>query len=67
MSDPFARACTSCGGRRPRTVGRRQSACVQVSDPSFLVTQRMSLEESPRGYELFKEKADGCVRAVFEP
>jgi threonine dehydrogenase-like Zn-dependent dehydrogenase len=36
-------------------------------DTSFLVTHRMSLEESPRGYELFKNKEDGCLRAVFAP
>jgi threonine dehydrogenase-like Zn-dependent dehydrogenase len=36
-------------------------------DPSYLITHRMSLEEAPRGYELFKEKQDGCVRAVFAP
>jgi threonine dehydrogenase-like Zn-dependent dehydrogenase len=32
-------------------------------DTSFLITHRMSLEEGPRGYELFKNKEDGCVRA----
>ena len=36
-------------------------------DPSFLVTHRMSLEESPRGYEMFKKKEDGCLRAAFAP
>ena len=36
-------------------------------DPSFLATHRFSLEEAPRGYELFKKKEDGCVRAVFIP
>jgi threonine dehydrogenase-like Zn-dependent dehydrogenase len=36
-------------------------------DPSFLVTHRMSLEEAPRGYAMFKDKQDGCVRAVFAP
>jgi threonine dehydrogenase-like Zn-dependent dehydrogenase len=36
-------------------------------DPSYLATQRMSLEESPHGYEIFKNKQDGCVRAVFIP
>ena len=36
-------------------------------DPSFLVTHRFSLEDSPRGYEMFKHKEDGCVRAVFIP
>jgi hypothetical protein len=27
----------------------------------------MSLEEAPRGYEMFKKKEDGCLRAVFTP
>jgi hypothetical protein len=27
----------------------------------------MSLEEGPQGYAMFKEKSDGCVRAVFRP
>jgi threonine dehydrogenase-like Zn-dependent dehydrogenase len=36
-------------------------------DPSYLITHRMSLEDSPRGYEVFKKKEDGCLRAVFTP
>jgi threonine dehydrogenase-like Zn-dependent dehydrogenase len=36
-------------------------------DPSILVTHRMSLEDAPKGYELFKDKQEGCVRAVFKP
>jgi threonine dehydrogenase-like Zn-dependent dehydrogenase len=36
-------------------------------DPSLLLTHRMSLEEAPRGYEMFKKKEDGCLRAVFTP
>jgi threonine dehydrogenase-like Zn-dependent dehydrogenase len=36
-------------------------------DPSFLVTHRFSLEDSPKGYEMFKHKEDGCVRSVFIP
>ena len=36
-------------------------------DSSFLITHRMTLEESPQGYELFKTKQDGCLRAVFAP
>lgn len=36
-------------------------------DPSYLATHEFSLEDSPHGYELFKEKKDGCVRAVFTP
>ncbi len=36
-------------------------------DPAFLATHRFSLEDAPRGYEMFKDKEDGCVRAVFTP
>ncbi|WP_323172611.1 zinc-dependent alcohol dehydrogenase [Natrialba sp. PRR66] len=36
-------------------------------DPSYLATHELELEESPRGYELFKHKEDSCVRPVFVP
>jgi threonine dehydrogenase-like Zn-dependent dehydrogenase len=36
-------------------------------DPSYLMTHRFSLEDAPRGYEMFKKKEDGCVRVVFTP
>lgn len=36
-------------------------------DPSYLVTHRFSLNDAPRGYDMFKNKEDGCVRAVFIP
>jgi threonine dehydrogenase-like Zn-dependent dehydrogenase len=36
-------------------------------NPSFLATHTFSLEEAPRGYEMFKNKEDGCVRSVFVP
>ena len=36
-------------------------------DPSFLITHRLSLEEGPRGYDIFKHKKEGCVRVVFTP
>jgi threonine dehydrogenase-like Zn-dependent dehydrogenase len=32
-----------------------------------LATHVLPLEDGPRGYQLFKEKQDGCVRAVFQP
>jgi len=32
-----------------------------------LATHVMSLEDGPHGYQIFKEKTDGCVRAVFRP
>jgi threonine dehydrogenase-like Zn-dependent dehydrogenase len=36
-------------------------------DPAPLATHRFSLEEAPMGYEMFKTKKDGIVRAVFAP
>jgi threonine dehydrogenase-like Zn-dependent dehydrogenase len=32
-----------------------------------LATHVMALDEGPRGYRMFKDKLDGCVRTVFEP
>jgi threonine dehydrogenase-like Zn-dependent dehydrogenase len=34
---------------------------------AHLATHPMPLSEGPRGYDLFKNKKDGCVRAVFSP
>ncbi len=36
-------------------------------DPSFIITHRMSLEQAPRGYQLFKNKEDGCIKIVLKP
>jgi threonine dehydrogenase-like Zn-dependent dehydrogenase len=36
-------------------------------DPGHLLTHRMHLEAAPRGYEVFRARADGCVRVVFDP
>jgi threonine dehydrogenase-like Zn-dependent dehydrogenase len=36
-------------------------------DSSYLLTHKMSLEHAPLGYDLFENKSDGCVRAVFAP
>jgi threonine dehydrogenase-like Zn-dependent dehydrogenase len=32
-----------------------------------LATHEMSLEDGPRGYDMFKNKKDGCVRVAFRP
>jgi threonine dehydrogenase-like Zn-dependent dehydrogenase len=34
---------------------------------THLATHVMPLDEAPKGYQLFKEKEDGCVRSVFRP
>jgi threonine dehydrogenase-like Zn-dependent dehydrogenase len=31
-----------------------------------LATHVMPLDEGPRAYQMFKDKQDGCVRAVFQ-
>jgi threonine dehydrogenase-like Zn-dependent dehydrogenase len=30
-----------------------------------VITHRLSLEDAPRGYEMFKNKEDGCVKVVL--
>jgi threonine dehydrogenase-like Zn-dependent dehydrogenase len=34
---------------------------------SHLATHIMSLDEAPVGYDMFRDKKDGCVRVVFRP
>ncbi len=36
-------------------------------DPSFVVTHRLPLSQAPRGYEIFREKRDGCIKVVLDP
>ena len=36
-------------------------------DPSFIVTHRMSLDDAPLGYELFKHEQDECIKVVLKP
>jgi threonine dehydrogenase-like Zn-dependent dehydrogenase len=36
-------------------------------DPSFVVTHRMSLDDAPRGYEMFNNKQDDCIKIVLKP
>lgn len=36
-------------------------------DPSFVITHRLSLDEAPRAYEIFKKKEDNCIKVVMKP
>ncbi|HEX8288990.1 MAG TPA: hypothetical protein VF556_13390 [Pyrinomonadaceae bacterium] len=36
-------------------------------DPSFVVTHRMSLEDAPYGFEIFKHKQDECIKIALKP
>jgi threonine dehydrogenase-like Zn-dependent dehydrogenase len=35
-------------------------------DPTFVITHRMSLEDSAHGYEIFNKKMDGCEKIVLK-
>jgi threonine dehydrogenase-like Zn-dependent dehydrogenase len=36
-------------------------------DPSFVITHKMSLEDAPQGYDIFKHKKDNCIKVVLKP
>jgi threonine dehydrogenase-like Zn-dependent dehydrogenase len=36
-------------------------------DPSFIISHRLSLDDGPIGYEMFRDKADECVKVVLKP
>jgi threonine dehydrogenase-like Zn-dependent dehydrogenase len=36
-------------------------------DPSFVVTHRIPLSQAPHGYNIFREKQDGCIKVVLDP
>src|SRR6476620_9074955 len=35
-------------------------------DPTFVITHRMSLEDAPKGYDIFNKKLDGCEKIVLK-
>jgi threonine dehydrogenase-like Zn-dependent dehydrogenase len=35
--------------------------------PSFIITHRMRLEDAPKGYDIFLNKEDGCIKVVLKP
>lgn len=36
-------------------------------DPSFIITHRLPLDEAPKGYEMFLNKQDDCLKVVLKP
>jgi threonine dehydrogenase-like Zn-dependent dehydrogenase len=36
-------------------------------DPSFVITHRMPLDDAPKGYEMFLNKEDDCIKIVLKP
>jgi threonine dehydrogenase-like Zn-dependent dehydrogenase len=55
----------------PSFDGRTATASNRTDGPAsslwFASTHVMSLEDGPKGYQMFKDKEDGCVRSVFRP
>jgi threonine dehydrogenase-like Zn-dependent dehydrogenase len=50
------------GGRIPSTGEIRGEI-----DHSFVLTQRLTLEDAPQAYEAFRKREDECVEAVLTP
>jgi threonine dehydrogenase-like Zn-dependent dehydrogenase len=36
-------------------------------DPSFVITHRMTLDDAPLAYRLFRDKQDDCIKVVLKP
>jgi threonine dehydrogenase-like Zn-dependent dehydrogenase len=36
-------------------------------DPSFVITHRLSLDDAPRGFDMFLNKQDDCMKVVLRP
>jgi threonine dehydrogenase-like Zn-dependent dehydrogenase len=36
-------------------------------DPGFVITHTMDLDDAPRGYEIFRDKQDECIKVVLNP
>lgn len=36
-------------------------------NPGAIITHRMRLDDGPKGYELFDQKQDGCIKVVMQP
>jgi threonine dehydrogenase-like Zn-dependent dehydrogenase len=36
-------------------------------DPSFVVSHRMRLEDAPKGYQMFRDKQDECIKVILKP
>ena len=36
-------------------------------DPSFVITHRLPLSQAPHGYQIFRDKQDGCIKIVLDP
>ncbi|MDP9408735.1 MAG: glutathione-dependent formaldehyde dehydrogenase [Actinomycetota bacterium] len=72
MKDLFDKGVTLRMGQAhvKRWVDEIMPALTGDDDPlgtGDLITHRLPLEQAPHGYEIFKNKQDGCIKVVLEP
>jgi threonine dehydrogenase-like Zn-dependent dehydrogenase len=36
-------------------------------DPTVVITHRLSLDDAPYAYDMFKNKRENCIKVVLEP
>lgn len=36
-------------------------------DPSFVISHRVSIDEAPKMYQVFRDKLDHCTKVVIDP
>jgi threonine dehydrogenase-like Zn-dependent dehydrogenase len=36
-------------------------------DPSYIITHRITLDEAPDAYKMFRDKEDDCIKVVLRP
>ena len=41
--------------------------CAGKIDPSFVISHTLPLREAPRGYQIFNDKKENCIKVVLKP
>ena len=36
-------------------------------DPSFVITHRLPIDDAAKGYEVFRDKKNECIKVVLKP
>jgi len=70
LGDFFARNITLRMGQAPATAYVEELlAWMQEGkiDPTDIITHRLSLADGQRGYEIFDEKKDNCIKVIMKP
>ncbi len=35
--------------------------------PEMIITHRLKLDDAPRGYKMFRDKEDNCIKVILKP